>query len=138
MWFLIKGSIFFSLVLVALSYFGGSSDSNAPTSQMNVAGAVSAASEAYRYVSAICVEKPEVCEKGAETFSALGTRARQGAQVAFELLDKQFGDKGKETAVLADPEPTPFPVRQAETAAATGADTIFTGTVPVPQKRPTH
>ena len=94
MWFLIKGTFWFSLVLVALSYFGGSSTDN-QSSQMNVAGAVSAASEAYRYVSAICIEKPDVCVKGAETFHALGERAREGAKVAYEMIDAQLGDKAE-------------------------------------------
>lgn len=143
MWFFIKGSMWFAAVLVVLSYFSSKPATEGEgLSPLQVSNAFSAATEAYQYVSAICTEKPEVCEKGAETFSALGTRARQGAQVAFELLDKQFGDKGgdkgKETTVLADPEPTPFPAKQAQTAAAAVTDTIFTGTVPVPQKRPIH
>jgi len=144
MWFLIKGSMWFAAVLVVLSYFSNKPATEAEgLSPLQVSNAFSAATEAYQYVSAICTEKPEVCEKGAETFSALGTRARQGAQVAFELLDKQFGDKqfgdkGKQTAVLADPDPTPFPAKQAQTAAAAVTDTILTGTVPVPQRRPIH
>ncbi|UIY31118.1 DUF5330 domain-containing protein [Neorhizobium galegae] len=96
MWFLIKGSMWFAAVLVVLSYFSSKPATETDgLSPLQVSNAFSAATEAYQYVSAICTEKPEVCEKGAETFSALGTRARQGAQVAFELLDKQFGDKGK-------------------------------------------
>lgn len=124
MWFLIKGTIWFSLVLVALSYFGGN-HTDSQNSQMNVAGAVSAASEAYRYVSAICVEKPDVCVKGAETFHALGERAREGAKVAYELIDSHLN---------AADEP------KAETVAV--SDDIKTGTIkventiPLPQKRP--
>ncbi|WP_313059562.1 DUF5330 domain-containing protein [Agrobacterium cavarae] len=131
MWFLIKGTIWFSLVLVALSYFGGN-NTDSQNSQMNVAGAVSAASEAYRYVSAICVEKPDVCVKGAETFHALGERAREGAKVAYELIDSHLN---------AADEPKVAPaVARAETAAV--SDNLKTGTIkventiPLPQKRP--
>ncbi|WP_117190539.1 DUF5330 domain-containing protein [Rhizobium terrae] len=143
MWFLIKGTFWFAAVLVVLSYFGAKpAAQNDGASALEVASAFSAATEAYQYVSAICSEKPEVCEKGAETFSALGVRAKDGARVAFELLDRQFGAKEAETAVRADPNPTPFPApfpaRQAETAGTAASDTIFTGTVPVPQKRPAH
>lgn len=149
MWFLIKGTFWFAAVLVVLSYF-----SNRPATEtesasaLEVGDAVAAATEAYQYVSAICAEKPDVCVKGAETFSALGVRAKEGARVAFELLDKQFGNgppsDGKEAVkeaaaakLIADPDPTPFPAKPAETAAAS-ADAVSTGTVPVPQKRPTH
>ncbi|MGK6315277.1 DUF5330 domain-containing protein [Neorhizobium sp. DT-125] len=141
MWFLIKGTFWFAAVLVVLSYF-----SNRPATEpqsasaLEVGDAFAAATEAYQYVSAICAEKPDVCVKGAETFSALGVRAKEGARVAFELLDKQFGNgqpDGKEAALVADPDPTPFPAKPAETAAVP-ADAISTGTVPVPQKRPAH
>lgn len=146
MWFLIKGSIWFSLVLVALSYFGGSSDSNNPNSQMNVAGAVSAASEAYKYVSAICVEKPDVCIKGAETFHALGERAREGAKVAYQLIDAQLAGSDEQPKI-ADAAAAPAHAPAAEPAIAhinisENSDDIKTGTiksqpyVPMPQRRP--
>jgi len=135
MWFLIKGTFWFSLVLVALSYFGAAQNESQTSTPMNVAGAVSAASEAYRYVSAICTEKPDVCEQGAETFHALAGRARDGAKVAYEFLDTQIGvNEDKATAEL--------------TTASTGTPSISVefpqngdkatseGFVPVPQKRP--
>jgi len=144
MWFLIKGSFWFAAVLVVLSYFSARPvTENQGANALQVADAFSAATEAYQYVSAICSEKPEVCEKGAETFSALGVRAKEGALVAFELLDKQFGgpDTKKEavTALISDPDPAPMPGKPTEAAATTATpDKIFTGTIPVPQKRPTH
>jgi hypothetical protein len=140
MWFLIKGSVFFAAVLVVLSYFSSTPKTETEgVSALQVTDAVSAATEAYHYVSAICSEKPEVCEKGADTFAALGLRAREGAKVAFDLLDKQFGSKQSGTgdqsiAVKADPDPTPFPQQAALEAPV--SDQVHTGTVPVPQKRP--
>ncbi|MGK9050218.1 DUF5330 domain-containing protein [Neorhizobium petrolearium] len=149
MWFLIKGTFWFAAVLVVLSYFSGRPVTEPQgASALEVGDAFAAATEAYQYVSAICAEKPDVCEKGAETFSALGVRAKEGARVAFELLDKQFGNgqtngqangqsretaKETEASLVADPDPTPFPA-----ATAAPADAISTGTVPVPQKRPAH
>ncbi|KWT80031.1 DUF5330 domain-containing protein [Agrobacterium radiobacter] len=139
MWFLIKGTFWFSLVLVALSYFGSSNDPTKEPSAFDLPSAVSAAGEAYRYVSAICIEKPDVCVKGAETFHALGERAKEGAKVAYELLDKQLapGEKSAPAAEvaaeiekLADP-----PVVSVEFPGNT--DMLKTGTViPLPQKRP--
>jgi hypothetical protein len=143
MWFLIKSSIFFSLVLVALSYFGGSNDSTSQPSQMNVAGAVSAASEAYRYVSAICIEKPDVCVKGAETFHALGERAREGAKVAYQLIDAQLAGNEPATKIADAASVKPAVTMPAETIdVAQQSDDIKTGTiksqpyVPLPQRRP--
>ncbi|MBA4774866.1 DUF5330 domain-containing protein [Agrobacterium salinitolerans] len=139
MWFLIKGTFWFSLVLVALSYFGSSNDPAKEPSAFDIPSAVSAAGEAYRYVSAICIEKPDVCVKGAETFHALGERAKEGAKVAYELLDKQLasGDKPAPAAELAvgAEKLAEAPVVSVEFPKDT--DMLKTGTViPLPQKRP--
>jgi hypothetical protein len=144
MWFLIKGSFWFSMVLVALSYFGTTHDESAEPTPMNVASAVSAAGEAYRYVSAICIEKPDVCIKGAETFQALGERAKEGAKVAYEFLDTQLANEDAKTASVADVKaPLAAPTVSVEFPAQE-TDAIKTGTVPpvasvipLPQKRPT-
>ncbi|MDH0615284.1 MULTISPECIES: DUF5330 domain-containing protein [unclassified Agrobacterium] len=136
MWFLIKGTFWFSLVLVALSYFGSSNDPAKEPSAFDLPSAVSAAGEAYRYVSAICIEKPDVCVKGAETFHALGERAKEGAKVAYELLDKQLASGEKPADVAAETEKlTAAPVVSVEFPGNT--DMLKTGTViPLPQKRP--
>jgi hypothetical protein len=143
MWFLIKGSFWFALGLVVLSYFSSQpADETGEGSALQVTDAFRAASEAYQYVSAICSEKPEVCEKGAETFSALGQRAREGARVAFELLDEQFADTDKPVAELADPDPTPFPAKAEAPGLAADtrrpADFLMTGAIPLPQPKPAH
>lgn len=135
MWFLIKGSVWFAAVLVVLSYFSSKpADEIQGVSALQVSDAFTAATQAYQYVSAICAEKPDVCEKGGETLSALGIRATEGARVAFELLDNQFGAKQVAVAELADPDPVSMPEKQ--TAVASASDQVFTGTIPLPQKRP--
>lgn len=139
MWFLIKGTFWFSMVLVALSYFGSSNDPAREPSAFDLPSAVSAAGEAYRYVSAICVEKPDVCVKGVETFHALGERAKEGAKVAYEMLDKQLAADDKavpEADIAAETEKlAAAPVVSVEFPR--DADTLKTGTViPLPQKRP--
>lgn len=145
MWFLIKGSIFFAAVLVVLSYF-----SNRPLAVSEGAGAVemgdaiSAATGAYSYIAGLCAEKPDVCEKGAETLSALGIRAAEGAHVAFELLDSHFGNKSADKladnsgdlALKQDPDPTPFPADAVKTQSIASPAQIHTGSVPLPLKRP--
>ena len=139
MWFLIKGSVWFALVLVVLSYFSSQPVAHKEgASGLEMLNAVNAATQAYQYLSAMCIEKPEVCEKGAETFSALGVRAKEGARVAFELLDKQFADETPAIAQTADLQPMPdMPAAVGSIASDTLATgTISTGAIPLPQKRP--
>lgn len=38
----------------------------------------------------ICARKPDVCDKGAQTLNALGLQARDGAEIAFKMLDEKF------------------------------------------------
>jgi Family of unknown function (DUF5330) len=98
MWFLIKGSFWFGLVLVALSVFSSESSDNAGHPQLQISDAFTAVSGAYDYMTGMCGEKPEVCTKGGETLTALGYRAREGARVAYELLDSQFRNDNPKTA----------------------------------------
>lgn len=150
MWFLIKTAFWFSLVLVLLPIFSSESANrtqNAP--QVQVSDAVTAATGAFQYVTSLCSEKPEVCVKGGETFTALGYRAREGALVAYEMIDHQLSGKPADktaaadaarqqvavAAPQADAEMQPMP---AKPGAETG-DNVFTGTiihVPVPMRRP--
>ncbi len=135
MWFLIKGTFWFSLVLVLLPFLDPSSTStleNGP--KVNVGDTVSAATEAFGYISAICVEKPDVCVKGAETFVALGHRAREGAKIAYLFLDQQFAEPSDAvtTGTIAITVPAAA-VTAAEPVSAEGEP--FLGKVPVPEKR---
>lgn len=93
MWTLIKGSFWFSLVLVLLPVFhSGSSERLANAPPVNFTDAYSVASGAYDYLSNLCTVKPDVCEKGGETFTALGYRAKEGARIAYEYLNERFSD----------------------------------------------
>ncbi|KQS77448.1 hypothetical protein ASG25_03520 [Rhizobium sp. Leaf384] len=115
MWFLIKAAFWFSLVLVLLPIFGtedATQTQTRTTAGVDIGETVSAASEAIGYISAICLEKPDVCTKGAETFNALGHRAKDGARIAYQLLETQFADE------------------KTAQAAAPGGDGVTTGTVP--------
>ena len=147
MWFLIKGTFWFSLVLVLLPFLDASSSAtleNGP--KVDVGDTVSAASEAFGYISALCVEKPDVCIKGTETFVALGHRAREGARVAYLFLDQQFaapsdavttGTVAAEPAAQAEAAPTEAAGTPVVEAAATEASDMlpFLKNPPVPEKR---
>lgn len=93
MWFLIKGSFWFSLVLIALPFINTESDKaleNAPP--LEVGQSMAAAAEAFEDIKQICVRKPAICETGSETFAALGLRAKEGARIAYQFLDTKFSD----------------------------------------------
>ncbi|WP_411035119.1 DUF5330 domain-containing protein [Shinella sp. BYT-45] len=137
MWFLIKGTFWFSLVLVLLPFLDAESSAKleqGPTVQ--IGDTFTAASEAIHYVTAMCLEKPDVCQKGAETFVALGHRAREGARIAYQFLDTQFAEEGADLA-KADPAKKealdqPLP----DVAKIDADDEVITGTVAIPTRRP--
>lgn len=120
MWFLIKGSFWTTATLVVLSFLGNQPESAPETApRMEVSDAIGAGIEAYGYISGLCAEKPDVCAKGAEAFVAIQHRARDGARVAYQIIDRHMADK-------------------TETAAAAGQDDgLTTGTIiPLPQAKP--
>jgi len=114
MWFLIKTAFWFSMVLVMLPIFDqGATDRLKTENGVQLTDAIGAAAGAFSYVSAMCSEKPDVCVKGVETFSTLGSRAREGAHVAYSYLDEKFADKTAQAA----------------------ADQVLTGTVAKPKDK---
>ena len=142
MWFLIKTAFWFSLVLILLPVFSSQSSNRTQSNpQVQVSDAVTAATGAFQYVTSLCSEKPDICVKGGETFTALGYRAREGALVAYEMIDRQLSgkqsDKVAEAAAQSDEAMQPMPPKLAATG--DNADNVFTGTilhVPVPMRRP--
>lgn len=127
MWFLIKGAFWFSLVLVMLPIFDQDATDRLSQEQgVELTDALGAAAGLISYATDLCSEKPDVCIKGAETFSTLGHRAREGARVAYTYLDTQFSDEdatARADAVLTG------------TVAAKAADSAA-GAIPIPLPRP--
>ena len=136
MWFLVRAAFWFSLVLVLLPFLDPSSSAKLEHGpKVEIGDTFSAANEAFQYISAICIQKPDVCEKGGETFVALGHRAREGARIAYEFLNTQFGD---DDAVAPDARVMTGTVAPAaavpSTDAAEGAEPTFKR-MPVPERR---
>lgn len=94
MFFLFRTAFWFSLVLLILP-FGGTGDEQGDA--VSPVQAFFAASEAVSDVSGICERKPEVCEVGKSAFQTIGVRARESAKIAYELLDRQFGESAGPT-----------------------------------------
>lgn len=128
MWFLIRGAFWFSLVLVMLPIFDqDATDRLAQEQGVELTDALGAAAGVISYATDLCAQKPDVCVKGAETFSTLGSRAREGARVAYTYLDTQFVD---EAAVKA--------ADSVKTGTVTNAKLALPDidTIPVPLPRP--
>ena len=136
MWFLLKATFWFSLVLVLLPFLDPSSSAKLDHGpRVEIGDTFSAANEAIHYISAICVEKPDVCERGAETFIALGHRAREGARIAYEFLNTQFAEAD---AALPDAKVmtgTVGPVEDGASAEAKDRSMPVFSRLPVPEKR---
>lgn len=147
MWFLIKTGFWFSLVLMLLPVFSSQSTTRTQNDpQVQVSDAVTAASGALSYVTSLCSEKPEVCTKGGQTLTALGYRAREGARVAYEMIDHQLSDKtagdGQAAGQVASADVDgAAALQQPMPAKPTNADRVVTGTVkrtfiPIPTPKP--
>jgi hypothetical protein len=116
MGFLIKCAFWLSLVLLVIP-FGNSNDNGEST-----IGAIEtffAARAVIDDMSGLCERRPEACEVGRSAFHTIGVRAREGARIAYGMLDEHFGE--------APP---------AEVANVSATDEqLHTGSVPVPTAR---
>ena len=122
---------------------------NAPPVKMD--DAMTAAAGAFQYMSAMCTDRPEICEKGSQTIVALGTRAREGALVAYQMIDKKLKENDKGSAAV-EPLSTQSisvgavakndDVQKLIEQEAASQDGMTTGSthrkVPVPLMRPAH
>lgn len=132
MWFLIRGAFWFSLVLVMLPIFDQeATDRLADEPGVELTDALGAAAGVISYATELCAEKPDVCVKGAETFSTLGSRAREGARVAYTYLDTQFADEAATKTADAVKTGTVTVKISGKTAGLPDLDTI-----PIPVPRP--
>lgn len=114
MGFLIKSAFWLSLVLLVLP-FGGTNGNGEPA--VGALETFFAARAVIDDVSGLCERRPEACEVGRSAFHTIGVRAREGARIAYDMLDDKFGEP-------------------ADVAAATGeSEPLHTGSVPVPTAR---
>jgi len=107
MGFLIRMAFWFSLVLLILPL--DPAGDNSPG--VNPIQAFFAAKEAVDDMAAICERKPDVCDVGKAAMQTIGTRAKESARIAYEMLEANGGaDHESDDAVsaLIDAEaPTP-------------------------------
>lgn len=117
MGFLIKSAFWLSLVLLAIP-FGGTSGNGEPT--VGALETFFAARAVIDDMSGLCERRPEACEVGRSAFHTIGVRAREGARIAYDMLDDRFGEPAE---VAADD------------VAAGESEPLHTGSVPVPTAR---
>lgn len=92
MWTILKGCFWFSLVLIALPLFDAESTQRLEAGpNFETAGSISAAMSLYSDVTSICQREPDVCAVANQTVGVLGARAKEGARIAYQFLDNQFG-----------------------------------------------
>ena len=114
MGFLIKSAFWLSLVLLIIP-FGGTNGNGEPT--VGALETFFAARAVINDVSGLCERRPEACEVGRSAFHTIGVRAREGARIAYDMLDDKFGEPSQITAAAGESEP------------------LHTGSVPVPTAR---
>lgn len=90
MFFLVRMVFWFSLVLLVLPLDAGRAPGSPPP--VSPLQAISAAREAIGDVAGLCERKPDVCVTGKAAFETIGSRAREGARIAYELLDDGSGE----------------------------------------------
>ncbi|MEO3387861.1 DUF5330 domain-containing protein [Mesorhizobium sp. CAU 1741] len=90
MGFLIKSAFWLSLVLLLIPFGGEGSDDEASI------GAVEtfiAAQAVIGDVAGLCERRPDACEIGKSALHTIGVRAKEGARIAYGMLDEHFGEE---------------------------------------------
>jgi hypothetical protein len=105
MGFLIKSAFWLSLVLLLIPFDAVEGGHKADT--VSPVTALLAAGEAASDIGQICARKPEVCTVGQEALHTIGVRARAGARLAYDMLDKHLDndDAGLTTGSVAGADP---------------------------------
>ena len=81
MFFLMRMTFWFSLVLLMLP-FGGGDDGQ----QVSPLKALMTVREAVGDIAGICERKPDVCETGKSALHTIGVRAKASAKIAYDML----------------------------------------------------
>ncbi len=117
MGFLIKSAFWLSLVLLLIPFGGKGADGE---QQVGPVDTLMAARAFIGDVAGLCERQPDTCEVGKAALNTIGVRAREGARIAYGLLDEHFGETAEQQAAhqLAQP--------------------IHTGSIPAPEGQPVH
>lgn len=127
MGFLIRMGFWSGLVLLALPIGGAGTDGPS----VNPIDALSAAGAAVGDIAGLCDRKPEVCDTGRAAFHVIGERARDGAGIAYRMLEQE--------EARVDPESeTGSIVARPPAAVGEGHNPVPTQITVFPSARPEH
>jgi Family of unknown function (DUF5330) len=96
MWFLIRTSFWFSLVLLALPL--GSPD-NKSGAALGMSDALLAARSAASDLSGLCERSASTCETGRKVAGEVARRARKAAQLAAHYIDGETPPEKSDAAI---------------------------------------
>ena len=140
MWFLVRSAFWFAIVLMLLPLFEPGTDARpASAPGVDIGATVAAATSAFDDLTGICTRRPDVCRTGGATIAALGERARDGALIAYRLLDDRFGRKDPPKLITGTVAPAGAPASPpADALASPPADAPreVAAAVPVPMPAP--
>lgn len=103
MGFLIKSAFWLSLVLLVIPFGGNDTDGQAPVGPVET---FMAARAVISDVADLCDRRPDACEVGRAAFNTIGVRAREGARIAYTMLDEHFAEEGDNVHTGSIPVPT--------------------------------
>ena len=96
MWFLVRTSFWFSLVLLALP-LGAPDDKNGAA--LGMSDALLAARAAAADLSGMCERNADTCEAGRKVASEVARRARKAAQFAAHYIDRDTQSEKSDAAI---------------------------------------
>ena len=109
MGFLIKSAFWLSLVLLVIPFGGTGADGE---QSIGATETFLAARAVIDDMSGLCERRPEACEAGRAAMHLIGVRAREGARIAYGVLDEHFGEESEPIhtgSVVVPPQPVEVP-----------------------------
>lgn len=91
MGFLIKSAFWLSLVLLIIPFGGTDENGGKPT--IGAVEAFFAARAVIGDFAGLCERRPDACEVGRSAMHTIGVRAKEGARIAYGMLDEHFGEQ---------------------------------------------
>lgn len=114
MGFLIKSAFWLSLVLLLIPFGGQNAEGDTNVGALDT---FLAARAVVTDMANLCERRPDACEIGKSALNTIGVRAKEGARIAYGLLDEHFGEKqplhtGSVAPSLPLPAELPEPVAE--------------------------